>query len=54
MKFYDYCRTCFKKKFFIRKRTFKLPGSKDTAKNRDEICGRCARNIKKLVFERNK
>lgn len=53
MKLLGRCKTCERMRPFIRKRTWKLPNSRETATNRDEICGRCAKAIRKLAFTLN-
>lgn len=47
---YGICSKCGKSKWFIRHRRYLVPKvSRKPITTADEMCGKCARNLKKLI-----
>lgn len=49
MKLLSTCKACDKKRLFIKKREYKVPNSSQTMVSQNEICGKCYKNIKKMI-----
>lgn len=49
MALFKICEGCFKRKFFTKKREYKLPNTKQRIVSQSKLCRTCYNNIKKMV-----
>lgn len=50
MPFFKQCQVCHKTKFYVARREYKIKQlSIYPVKSNDELCGKCYKNIKKIV-----